>query len=1232
MSTSTILVVIFAGLFTLARIGSLFAPSYVENLNQQFAEHGLEFSELKVRWRGINPVIEIGQVTSSNLLIDDITAELDTLASFWRNTYVFRTIQIHHVSFNVSQQSACTIELPIAEDGAFGVSSLVLLADNIDISFSSSISCGPTKIEHEGFFRTVRSSNVYRLHATVRELSDCDHCTVALWYEASSSGFWRRTQERLLNVQAHDFVVPTGLLGWDFLEESMVNAQLLMSGTSNSAVLAGNIDLQPTQQLVDSEGLFLKLNFKLEDQETKGTVDVSLLDHNNEVIGTLDHSIQQHRDANYTHGWSRHISVESVQAFMSVFGVSDHPIQKWFEGLAPSGVISSVQWVQDQRGLSYWVAVDDLHLNQFSNVPTLALESISVAGRGGLVHAEATAQEINMAEAQFLSSPISLESVDFSSVAMWQRGYFGWSNTGQWIPEVGVEPIDFTIDIGKRIPSQQQWFRLALVTPSISTIQLQPYLVSFVPTEAFDWFERSVSNGRLDEASLQYVHMVDGSNQNQTTVEIHALLEDAEVIFHEEWPEIVQGAGRFWLTPDALTIEVSSAYTHGNHIENGKIYLPLSEPFLGLEFTADTTFLLLQSYLVESPLNELLPFDPLDYDGSGTIDLEASLKIPFSPEHEKLWDVTLDLVLADLFLDIKTAGIQLDDLFGSVSYQFPHSMTSSQLSATFQDAPVSLELSIRKGALESDEVVFAFDLESSISTVTKLTGDWLETIASGSAHAHGEIVFPIDRNTAPTVNVNSDLVGVTLTLPEPFQKEADQHLPIQLQLTLDQHLIVDVTLDEVNVHSIVAADAPIRGSIGIGVPPPQLSESTRNWLVSGNLEDLVFTTDQVSDATLPAGLDIEFDNFHIQKLVRGRFQLHDLLLDGTFGGESSALAVTAEEGSASLSREQGQDWQLSVERLRLWYSAFDTPDKLPMNPAIFLQLPRIDVSINGLYMFDENGEAEEFGSWTFALDTIDQTVRFRNINADIRGVNLTTQDIDGFIWDTQKNVTRFSGVITGGNLLQVLPEFDVDAEIESENFTVNSDLVWPGSPFDVHPLEISGRIHGDANDGTLLEVSSGQGILRLLGMFNIAPIIQRMDFNPSAMFAKGFSFDRILYDVYLDQSKVIIQEPIHIKGRSSEVLFTGNANLADENLAMDVVVRLPFSTNLKWYVALITGNPTAFLGTMIGSRIFRPQLNRISSAKYRVEGSFETPEIELIGVFDDDLSEDVPEETSIIEE
>ena len=1231
LNTLTILVVLFAGLLSLARIGSLFAPNYVDNLNQRFAEQGLEFSELKVSWRGINPVIEIGEITSSSLQVKDITAELDTLASFRRNTYVFRTIQVEHVSLDVVEQSACKVELPEPGGGSFGIETILRNTDNVDVAFSSSLTCGSEKFEHEGFLRTVKQNGVYRLHASIRDLGECDHCSISLLYESSSRGFWRRTQERVLNVQAHDFVVPTSLLGWDFLEETVVNVQVLMNGTSESASLIGNIDLQPTNPLVMSAGLFLDLSFGIEESGFAGKIDASFVDSNNDVVGQLEHFVKQNHNTNHVHGWSHDISTENVNTFMSIFGVSGHPVRNLVGGLAPSGMLATVQWVQDSAGVTYWATVDQLQMQQYRGIPSLTLDSLVLTGRGSVILAEATTQQIDIDEASFLSAPLSLTAVDFSSVAMWKQDYLGSTLFGQWIPTSDAVAIDFNIEFHKYFPSGRQRVEFALDTPSVSATQLRPYVSAFVPQEAFVWIENAINQAQFNEARLQFVHSTNELNQQTSDMEIHALIDDATVTFLEDWPEIVQGTGRFWLTQEKLMIEVTSAYTHGSHIEQGTIILPLAEPLLELEFTADSNFLLLQSYLVETPIAELLPFDPLEYDGSGAIDLIASTKIPLKAEQENLWDVQLDVVFADVFLNILTADIQLDDTFGNVGYQYPHSFSSSDLSAKFQNDPVSLELSTSNENLDSPRVVLAFDLNTSVDAISHITGEWLHSIASGTTHAAGEIVFPINSETTPTIEVRTELIGVALNLPMPFHKAVDHTRPMHVQITLSDPLTVDITMDELSIHAVAAEGSPLRGSVGLSVPPPQLTQSTRDWLIAGSVTELVFPIDQTSDASLPAGLNIEFNDLRIDKLVRGRFQLHDLLLDGTFGGESSALTATAEEGNASLSREQGKDWKLSVEQLRFWLSAFDTPDDAPMDPAIFLQLPPINVSIQDLYMFTEDGQAEAFGSWSFELDVADGEVHLQNVVADIRGVNLDTRDHIGIVWDTEKNETRFNGVISGNNLLQVLPKFDVEAEIASENFTVNSDLRWPGSPFDVDALKMSGRIHGDANKGTLLEIDAGQGLLRLLSMFNIASIIQPMDFDPTYMFAKGFQFDRILYDVTLDQSIVKIQEPIHIKGPSSDLMFSGNANLADASLTMDVVVRWPFSTNLKWYVALATGNPAAFLGTLIGSRIFKSQLNRISSAKYRVEGTFENPEIELIGVFNDDLS-DSPTEGDVHKE
>ena len=1233
ISGIAILVVLFAVLLTLARIGSLFAPNYVHYFNGWFAEQNLEFSDLKIKWRGINPVVEIGSISSSNLLVEGITAELDTLSSFWRNTYAFRTIQIEHVSLEVTQSSTCMLEFPNVAGESLGLGELLRYTDNIDVSFSSSITCGSTHFKHEGFLRTLQLDNVYRLHASIRELGECSTCSISLLYEATSRGFWRRTEERLLNIQAHDFAVPITVLGWDFIEEPLVNAQILMNGTSTDASLVGTVDLQPRDHLGGPEKLFLELGFAIEETANYGKIVATLIDDDQNVLSTVDHLVLQDLQEEYTHGWSDGVDADSIRAFLSIFGVAKHPFQEWAVGLTPTGILSSVQWLWGRNGFTYGVEVDEFQTGQHAGFPALAFASASIAGRGSLIHVETTAQEIQLDNERVFSAPVSLSLVDIAGIATWNRHHLSCSLQGTWVPASSSEIVDFRIGIGEDFKTQQRWFRLALDVPRISTTHVQPYVEPFVSSQMFQWVEQSIHGGHFDDARVKVAQISNHLHEISTfNLEVRAPFVDAEVAFYEGWPEVEQGSGELWLTQDTLGIEVDSAYSHGNHIEQGTLFLPFSDSTLEVSFIADMTFLLLQSYLVGSPLLEKLRFDPLQFDGSGAIDLEANLLIPLEEGKESLWDVKLDMVLADVSLDVKQANVQLDDMFGSVGYQFPNQFTSSQLTGKFFEEPVTFELHTRNGVSESDEAVITFESNTSIAAISHLTGDWLRAIASGSSQVNGEIVFPLEGGTQSTIDVNTNLVGVALTLPEPFHKKAEQDQPLKVHITLDNPVIIEVTTDQLRVHTVGAEGSPVRGSVGINTTPLELSHTTRDWLVTGNLSELVFATDQLSDAKLPTDLNLEFTDLHIDKLVRGQFQLHNLTLDGTFGGSNSALEVDAEEGKATLARDDGENWQLNVEQLRLWYSAFDTPADTPLDPAVFLQLPPLNVEVKELYMFDENGDAEEYGSWNFAISINDQYVQLQNIVADFRGVNLDTRESTGIVWDTNKNETRFEGTIKGNNLLTVLPAFDVAAEIESKDFTVNTDLTWPGSPFDINPLNMSGRIHGDANAGTLLEVDAGQGILRLLSVFNIAPIIQRMDFDPTAMFSRGFNFDRILYDVSLASSEVIIQEPIHIKGRSSEIRFSGNANLADESLNMDVVVQLPLSNNLKWYVALITGNPAAFLGTIIGSRIFRTQLDRISSAKYKVEGTFKAPEIELIGVFEDDLTRDPTDEDTIIEE
>jgi uncharacterized protein YhdP len=70
-----------------------------------------------------------------------------------------------------------------------------------------------------------------------------------------------------------------------------------------------------------------------------------------------------------------------------------------------------------------------------------------------------------------------------------------------------------------------------------------------------------------------------------------------------------------------------------------------------------------------------------------------------------------------------------------------------------------------------------------------------------------------------------------------------------------------------------------------------------------------------------------------------------------------------------------------------------------------------------------------------------------------------------------------------------------------------------------------------------------------------------------------------------------------------------------EQLDMTMGVTLPLASNLPWIVALAAGLPTA-AGVYIISKVLDKQVDQISSAVYKVTGSFTDPQIKFDSLFD----------------
>lgn len=211
------------------------------------------------------------------------------------------------------------------------------------------------------------------------------------------------------------------------------------------------------------------------------------------------------------------------------------------------------------------------------------------------------------------------------------------------------------------------------------------------------------------------------------------------------------------------------------------------------------------------------------------------------------------------------------------------------------------------------------------------------------------------------------------------------------------------------------------------------------------------------------------------------------------------------------------------------------------------------------------------------------------------------------------------GSVKAAELHEVLPQWDYDANVESKALNIDVELEWPGSPLMFELYDTTGTLKGDLEEGRFLDVNAAGGALRITGLLNFAVVLQRLRLDFKDVFREGTSFNRILFDAQTDKGVLRFDEPLHIKTTGSEVLLAGTMDLNTDTLALDVVVTLPLTSSLPWWVGIATASPVAVISALVGRKIFEGQLDRMASMKYRVTGSLDDPKIQFVGLFRDSL-------------
>lgn len=759
------------------------------------------------------------------------------------------------------------------------------------------------------------------------------------------------------------------------------------------------------------------------------------------------------------------------------------------------------------------------------------------------------------------------------------------------------------------------------------------YLPKVIGADTRDWLRTSLLAGTARDArlvlkgDLAKFPFRNGGGQFLIT----AKAENAALDYASKWPRIEGINADLRFAGVVMQIDAREARTLGARLGPVHVEIPdleVHEEMLHIKGQASGPTQEFLDFIEKSPVGDAIEHftDNMRAGGEGKLDL--SLVIP-------LRDVEKTTVLGDFRLHNNQVSIDamLPPLTqASAHIQFTdHDLKIPALAGNFLGAPVKV-VSTTTGN----------DLNLSVQGVANMRefrkhlekqGDWpgLEQI-NGTAAWRANVRV---RNKAADVTVESSLVGVTSTLPEPLNKTASEALPLRVDLgqpnrpataaarrdtaPREQWL---VALGKIgNLQVIRRRDAAgwniERGALAIG-EPLALPDKGFNINVTQKKLDadfwLALSSGKSDGKTPPAGKDAKRKdspavslgqiNLKVGSLdLLGR-RLHEVALRAVPTGTAWDAVITSREAEGQI-RWDGTGRGTVRARLR----HLTVPEAVPDKPGSadsddLRELPTLDVVADnfaiGQRKFGQLTLQAHNASRLWLLDRISLT----NPDGKFNGKGQWRMAAGN-----QPHETRLEFDLDAGNTGKLLDRLGFPGTVKGGTAALAGKLQWRGTPTNIDYPSLSGDMKLEARNGQFAKLEPGIG--KLLSLLSLQNLPRRITLDFRDVFSDGFAYDSINGTTTV-QNGLMRTDNLTIDGPAAKVNMSGEVDLGQETQRLKVRVQ-PAIGNSVALGAAVLAHPVTGVAAMLAQKLLRNPIDQVFSFEYLVSGNWDDPKVEKVG-------------------
>ena len=736
------------------------------------------------------------------------------------------------------------------------------------------------------------------------------------------------------------------------------------------------------------------------------------------------------------------------------------------------------------------------------------------------------------------------------------------------------------------------------------------------------WLDTSILAGKAEDVNLvvkgnlddfPYVNSKNQLDKKLGLFKVTAKLSDALLEYGTGWP-VIEGLGIDLLFEGKrMELNANKGHIFGNKIIKSKTeiaQLDADSPILHIVSEVEGSVVDGIKFVNESPVKLVTQgfTDDLKTAGNGKLNLE--LKIPMQDLDAAKYKGAYKINNGTIFANTDVGLPELNKLNGVLNFT-ENSLSAQNVSAEILGGPA--QFSLKTGA----DKILHVTANGKISDIAikKLASNALVDHIQGSADWAGEITI---KKPLVDINLRSNLVGMAIDLPPPFNKPASQNIALTIDKKQQNPSSDSIELTYGNIVSakILRTEQEgkltlERGDIGVNIPaelPTQAGLALHGKLDYVNADDWLALLNQPANKAATSPIQINKANVAIQKL-------------DIFGRSLNALKLVAQPNNTGLqmnieSQEVTGDaeWQAAgsnntngkiIARLKNLIIPANSESKTKessVKDASKKDIRRLNKEYPALDVMAENFQLGNKKLGSLALnafenndDWIIQKLKITNPDSTL------TADGSWHNWTRNPN-TKLNFTLQVDSIGKALKRFGQPDAVKGGEAEITGRLSWAGSPHEFETIGLNGYFKLEAKKGQIVKVQPGMG--RLFGLLSLQSLPRRLSLDFRDLFSDGFAFDKITANAKID-SGILRSDDFFMTGPAAEAKIRGETNLKTETQNLKVTVIPHVSDSLS--LAALAGGPIVGAAAFVAQKILKDPFNKIASSEYVITGTWDNP-------------------------